>query len=95
MTTFAEALEEIHKAIPKVVLWMPDLSDIAAKAPVINFRAFTGTADGWQFLVVGVDVPGYDPIRQFHGSATKAGIIMKLPPDLARQAGETAEAIRV
>lgn len=92
MTTIKDVLEEIAKAIPKVV-WLPDLFEIPQG--IINFKAYTGQADEWKFLVVGVDVPTYDPIRQYHGSATKRGLIIKLPSELARAAGEIAEAVRV
>jgi len=85
-----KALVEVEAALPKVV-WIPDLHEIDKAAPVINFKAYQGHADGWKFLIVGIDVPGDDPVRQYHGTAVKLGIILKLAPDLARKAGEKAE----
>lgn len=84
------AIAEVEAAIPKVV-WIPDLHEVEGAAPAINFKAYKGHVGGWEFLIIGVDVPDYEPVRQYHGTAVKSGIILKLTPELARKAGEKAE----
>jgi hypothetical protein len=86
----AAIIADIKAALAKAV-WVPDLHEVGKAAPVIGFKAYRGYANGWEFLVAGFDVPD-ERKRAYDGTATRGGLIVHLPPDLAKQAGEEAEA---
>ena len=86
-----EILKEVENSIPKVK-WVSRSAPDDPSNPVY----YMGDApNGWKFLVASFDIAdqGFPPGSRGHdGTASAKGTIMRLTPELAQQAFQTAEA---
>lgn len=81
MSRISEAIQEIEEAA-KGAVWAPETLSAHAVQHDPTIKAYVATRNGWRLLVASYERDGS---RGHDGTATKLGLVLRLPNALAEQ----------